>query len=111
MSRNILIIAAHPDDEILGVGATMAKHKSHGDEVKVLILAEGITSRDNVRDTEKRSNELEELQKTALRANAILGVEDIVFTNFPDNRMDGVDRLDIEPTHKLKIDQKKITKL
>jgi LmbE family N-acetylglucosaminyl deacetylase len=38
MSRNILVIAAHPDDEILGVGATMAKHRSQGDNVKVLIL-------------------------------------------------------------------------
>ena len=62
---SILVVAAHPDDEILGCGGTMAKHVTKGDEVNVLIMAEGVTSRDSERDREKRENELSELTKAA----------------------------------------------
>ena len=55
---NILVIAAHPDDEILGCVATIAKHTKAGDEVHVVILAEGATSRDDKRDSERRSLDL-----------------------------------------------------
>ena len=37
---NILVVAAHPDDEILGVGGTIAKHVDNGDEVYALIRSE-----------------------------------------------------------------------
>ncbi|MBT7757074.1 MAG: PIG-L family deacetylase, partial [Rhodospirillaceae bacterium] len=43
---NVLVIAAHPDDEILGCGATMARHARDGDAVDIVIVAEGATSRD-----------------------------------------------------------------
>ena len=92
------MIAAHPDDEILGCGATMAKHVQAGDEVSVLIMAEGITSRDQEYDRDARSDEISELAKTAIAANQVLGVESITLNNFPDNRMDSVDRLDIVKT-------------
>ena len=42
----ILIIAAHPDDEILGIGGSIAKWAASGNKVDVKILAEGSTSRD-----------------------------------------------------------------
>ena len=45
MNEKILVIAAHPDDEILGCGATMYKHTKKGDDVFVLILGAGIESR------------------------------------------------------------------
>jgi len=51
---NILVAAAHPDDEVLGCGATIAKHAQRGDQVHVLVLAEGVTSRDQERDRKKR---------------------------------------------------------
>ena len=41
----VLIIAAHPDDEVLGVGGTIMKHVESGDDVKIVILATGIMSR------------------------------------------------------------------
>ena len=41
----VLVVAAHPDDEVLGCGGTIAAHTIRGDEVRVLLLAEGITSR------------------------------------------------------------------
>jgi N-acetylglucosamine malate deacetylase 1 len=91
----VAIIAAHPDDEILGCGGTIAKHVKAGDEVHILILAEGITSRDKKRDPENRTEELSKLKKTAQDANKVLGVTSLEICDFPDNRMDSVDRLDV----------------
>ena len=41
----VLIVAAHPDDEVLGCGGTIARHVAEGDDVNILIVAEGATSR------------------------------------------------------------------
>ena len=45
MNKSIYIVAAHPDDEVLGCGGTIARHTDAGDQVQVLIVAEGATSR------------------------------------------------------------------
>lgn len=98
--NNILVVAAHPDDEILGCGGTMAKHIDQGDNVHVVIMAEGLTSRYNTREeafkhSQTMQTDLDLLKETARKANAILGVNDVYFEGFPDNRMDSVDLLDI----------------
>jgi LmbE family N-acetylglucosaminyl deacetylase len=93
--RTVLVLAAHPDDEILGCGATIAKHCEDGDEVHVVILAEGLTSRQVSRDRSSVSNELSALEIAAREANTLLGVKSLTLHNFPDNRMDSLDRLDV----------------
>jgi len=93
--KTVLVIAAHPDDEVLGCGGTIAKHVASGDEVHVTILAEGATSRDERRDREKRTSELSGLADAAHKANDLLGVRMLTMYDFPDNRMDSVDLLDI----------------
>ncbi len=95
MKKTILVVAAHPDDEILGCGATVAKHVRAGDAVHVLILAEGVTSRDAKRRPEKRAKELSSLAKAAHAANKILGVRSVTLESFPDNRLDTVARLEL----------------
>ncbi|MDD5437307.1 MAG: PIG-L family deacetylase, partial [Candidatus Omnitrophica bacterium] len=45
MKKNILAVCAHPDDEVLGCGGTLARSASEGNDVRVVILGEGITSR------------------------------------------------------------------
>lgn len=92
---NVLIIAAHPDDEVLGCGATIAKHAKMGDEVNVVILAEGATSRDEKRNRKHRSKDISELSQAADEAKKILGIRSLTLHDFPDNRMDSVDRLDV----------------
>ncbi|GAB6100058.1 PIG-L family deacetylase [Halanaerocella petrolearia] len=90
----ILVVVAHPDDEILGVGGTLAKHIDNGDEVYCLILGEGMTSRNEKRE-EVEQEKLEELHTDTLKAAEIIGFQDVFFSDFPDNRFDGIDLLDI----------------
>jgi LmbE family N-acetylglucosaminyl deacetylase len=105
--KTILVIVAHPDDEVLGCGGTIARLTSEGSYVYTLILGEGVTSRDSKRDRTKRENEIAELRKQAEDANKILGVKKIYTTDFPDNRFDTVPLLDIVKTiEKIKEDIK-----
>lgn len=89
--KKVLVIVAHPDDEVLGCGGTIAKHKNIGDDVTVLIMADGVNSRD-----EKFKNEsVGERRLCAKQANNILKVDDLIFLSYPDNTMDTVPLLDV----------------
>jgi N-acetylglucosamine malate deacetylase 1 len=94
-SSTCLIIAAHPDDEILGVGGTAARHVRGGGRVEVLIVAEGATSRTAARDTVASAGELDALRKAARQAAAELGTQPPRFMGLPDNRLDSLDLLDL----------------
>ncbi len=89
--KKVMVIAAHPDDEILGCGATMARHISLGDHVETLILGEGATSRDQ----NDAQQEVSSLRVQAQAANKILGVTSVHFGGLPDNRFDSRDLLDV----------------
>jgi LmbE family N-acetylglucosaminyl deacetylase len=91
----ILVVAAHPDDEVLGCGGTMSRLSSESSEVFVLILGEGVTSRDCCRDAASREKDLRELHQAAQRANSLLGVKEVFFETLPDNRFDSLDLLDV----------------
>ena len=95
IGKTILVIAAHPDDEVLGCGASIAKWAAAGDTVHIIIMAEGATSRRQERNSNASNEELVLLEKAAQRAGSILGVASVKLLNFPDNRMDSLDRLDI----------------
>ncbi len=90
----ILVIAAHPDDEVLGCGGTIAKLSAMGKEVHILIMGEGVTSRYNARE-QADSKELEELHKCAQQAGASLGAKSVMLKNLPDNRFDSISLLDV----------------
>ena len=103
----ILVIVAHPDDEVLGMGGTIAKHTIIGDKVHVVYLTTGITSRRNsgysnktvydVNDKDKKLmiKEIEKLKSDALKSNKILGIKSSNFYDLPDNELDSISRLKI----------------
>lgn len=93
--RRVAVIAAHPDDEVLGCGGAIARHTAEGDAVAVLILAEGLTSRDATRDVGAHTSGFSQLRQAAEAAHAVLGTTSLVLHDFPDNRMDTVARLDV----------------
>jgi LmbE family N-acetylglucosaminyl deacetylase len=97
-NKKFLVIAAHPDDEILGCGGAMARLVKEGNEVFTLILGEGVISRDDERNIEKRKEEIVELKKQAEKANQLLGAKQIFFSDFPDNKFDTIALLDIVKT-------------
>jgi LmbE family N-acetylglucosaminyl deacetylase len=91
----VLVVAAHPDDEVLGCGGTIARHADAGDQLEVLIVAEGATSRKQQRDRNQVSDELSSLAQAAQQAGAILGTKGVELLNLPDNRLDSLNRLDL----------------
>jgi len=90
--NSILVIAAHPDDEVLGCGGTLAKLSNEGVSINVAFLGDGVTSRGN---SINRNNDLQMRQSAARTACDILGVNEVFFGDFPDNCMDTVALLDI----------------
>ena len=93
--KKVLVVAAHPDDEMLGCGGTIIEHLKRGDRVGIMIAAEGITSRDEKRNYEKRKKEVLELSKISKKIAKNLKLSFIDFLSFPDNRLDSLDLLDI----------------
>ena len=91
----ILVIAAHPDDEVLGCGGSIARHADAGDQVQVLIVAEGATSRQQQRDRNQATDQLSALSQAAQQAGKILGARGVELLDLPDNRLDSLDRLDL----------------
>jgi len=91
-----LIVAAHPDDEVLGCGGTIAKLVDEGEKVHVAFLADGVSSRDI--DSASVHSARQARRAAASAACDILGVRSISFGDFPDNRMDSVALLDVVKT-------------
>lgn len=75
---------------MLGCGGTISKHCLAGDDVSVLIMADGVTSRDNF-----KHSAIEERRNATLLANEILGINDLTILSYPDNQMDSVTRLEL----------------
>jgi LmbE family N-acetylglucosaminyl deacetylase len=94
---NVLVIAAHPDDEVLGCGGTIARLSADGAAVSILILADGLTSRPGY-DPSRDAGLLKLHHERARRAGALLGAKDVTLAGFPDQKMDTVPLLDVTQT-------------
>ena len=86
-----LVVAAHPDDEVLGCGGYIANQAKSGDEVLVTFLSDGVTSRQGNLGLQ----EIESRRNAARLASKVLGASDVSFGDFPDNKLDAVPLLEI----------------
>ena len=87
---NVLVVAAHPDDETLGCGGTIAGHAAAGDTVQVLFLADGVGARGG-----HDAAAIASRNRAAADAATTLGAEAPRSLGLPDNRLDTVPLLDI----------------
>ncbi len=95
-NKKIMVIVAHPDDELLGLGGTINRLvQQNGVTAKSVILGEGITSRHEQRDVEKWQKELKIHNDNLKEAQRLIGYKSYSTYDFPDNRFDRVDLLDI----------------
>lgn len=87
--NKILVVAAHPDDDILGMGGTIAKYSKQGNEIKVIFMTDGVSSREIKPESSAKRFE------SAIKALKLLGVEDVSVANFPDNQLDKIGILEL----------------
>ncbi|MBX0288255.1 PIG-L deacetylase family protein [Haloarcula salinisoli] len=98
MTRAVLCVAAHPDDEVLGAGGTLAKHAAAGHEVTVLVVTEGTTAQYD--DESLIEQKREEARACAER----LGVADVRFGDLPDMRLDTVAHVEVNAVIEAAVD-------
>lgn len=103
----ILVIAAHPDDEVLGMGGTIKKLTKNKNQVKIVIMATGIAARRSINfknsaryNVTKNDQKIIDKQITTIKSHAkkaakILGVSDIESFSYPDNEMDTISNLEL----------------
>lgn len=87
----VLVVAAHPDDEVLGAGATLARHVDSGDDVHAIVVSEGASSR---YPTEAES----ELARAAQRSAEIIGFSSLRLLGLPDQRLDALPLIEVVQT-------------
>jgi LmbE family N-acetylglucosaminyl deacetylase len=85
---NILVVAAHPDDELLGAGGTVRKHALAGDEVTLLIACEGVSMR-------YEDAHHQRVVGQAREAGEILGATNVLFGELPDQKLDTMARVEV----------------
>lgn len=91
-NKKILVVAAHPDDEMLGCGGTLARLKAQQCDVSIVLLGEGPTSRGEGQDPAVVRGHAD---SSAMQAAKSLGITDVRHLSLPDNKFDSVPLLDI----------------
>jgi LmbE family N-acetylglucosaminyl deacetylase len=96
----VLVLAAHPDDEVLGMGGTIALHARAGDRVRIVCVTDGSSSQ-YPDDSAMRAQKDEE----AVRAARTLGVDDYAHLDLPDMRLDTIAHVDLNRVVEAQVDE------
>lgn len=90
MKKSILVIASHPDDEVIGCGASIARHVYEGDDVGVITLTNGVASREGAASADALNR-----LNAAENAMSSLGATWLGSGDFPDNKIDSVPLIEV----------------
>ncbi|WP_448546861.1 PIG-L deacetylase family protein [Thalassotalea fusca] len=92
MKESVLVVSAHSDDEALGCAGTIAKHIANGDDVHVVFMTNGVSSRDT-----QHLHQIEAVTRKSAAQSAleVLGVKHFTQLDFPDNQMDSIPLLNV----------------
>ncbi len=101
--KKVLVVVAHPDDEVLGMGGTIAKYASEGAEVALLIVTDGSTSQ--YRDDPRLEKILAEKKKETQTAAEILGISRIYYGGQPDMKLDVTAHTDVNSAVEAVVDE------
>jgi LmbE family N-acetylglucosaminyl deacetylase len=93
--NRVLVIAAHPDDEVLGCGATISKYSRQGFQFMVLFIAEGSSCRYSDPGCSQSAAAIAARSRQAVNALSLLGVKDYQFNDLPCGRLDQVPIIEI----------------
>ncbi len=93
--KQILVVCAHPNDAILGCGATLALHIQQGDRARVVVMGDGWTSRVSSLEKAKDTVDLDVIEAQNNAALRKIGIDEVEYLRFPDNRFDVVPLLDL----------------
>lgn len=91
----VLVVVAHPDDEVLGCGGSIARYVSEGHEVFVLFMSEGVSSRGELSMINSWDSKVRERELYAVNASRVLGFQIVGFLRHPNLRMTGIPMLDL----------------
>ena len=92
MKNKILVIVAHPDDEVLGCGGTIIKHSQNGDSIDLIVMSNGEDARINKKDIHKK---IKQRYNALEKSSKILGINNIYKFDLPDNKFDSLPLLEI----------------
>ena len=101
--NRILVIAAHPDDEVLGMGGTIAKLTAEGKEVNLLIVTDGSSSQ--YRDVDNLAEIIAAKKLETKRCADVLGIKDIFYGGLPDMKLDATPHIEINQAIEQVIDK------
>lgn len=97
LGKTILVVAAHPDDEVLGCAATVTKYVRSGYEAHLVILTAGVGGRS--KESEQGNSEIERMQKVLANETSqsakLIGYKSVNVLGYPDNRLDTISKMDL----------------
>lgn len=88
----ILVISAHLDDEVIGLGGTIVKHIEEGDEVYLSVLTDSAGTETSEK---KRLEEIAKRKKSYSKVSKLFGIKDVIFHDLPDGKLDTFPQLEI----------------
>ena len=101
--KKVLVIAAHPDDEVLGMGGTVAKLSAEGVECHLLIVTDGSSSQ--YRDSDDLQRIIDDKKAETKRCADLLGFKSIRYGELPDMKLDCTPHIDINQVIERVIDE------